>query len=220
MTADDELADALRAVLARFQAVGADEDRVAQATALAREMHQLLDGPPRPRWYEGELFEGAIHDGREARIRRRRYGGRSLYRGTANPLAPPLVTTMVEQADGNATIEARVTLGRLYEGPPNGVHGGYVAGMFDDVLGSTQSLIEGPTGLTGTLHVRYRNVTPLDTELTFRAWVHHASGRRIQSRATCHAGGVLTAEAEALFVRVDLADLARRAAERGVDPEG
>jgi acyl-coenzyme A thioesterase PaaI-like protein len=220
MTADDELADALRAVIARFQAVRADEDRVAQATAHAREMLELLDGPPRPRWYEGELFEGAIRDGREARIQRRRYGGRSLYRGTANPLAPPLVTTMVERADGSAIVEARVTLGRLYEGPPNGVHGGYVAGMFDDVLGSTQSLIEGPTGLTGTLHVRYRNMTPLDTELILRAWVHHASGRRIQSRATCHAGGVLTAEAEALFVRVDMADLARRATERGADPQG
>ena len=213
MTADDELADALRAVLARFQTAAADEDRVLQAKALAREMYDLLDGPPRTRWFEGELFEGAVRDGREARIERRRFGGRSLYRGTANPLAPPLMTTMVEQADGTAQIEARVTLGRLYEGPPNGVHGGYVAGMFDDVLGSTQSLIEGPTGLTGTLHVRYRNITPLDTELVFRAWVHHASGRRIQSRATCHAAGVLTAEAEALFVRVDMAELARRVRE-------
>ncbi|HEX7095845.1 MAG TPA: hypothetical protein VF183_08165, partial [Acidimicrobiales bacterium] len=105
----------------------------------------------------------------------------------------------------------RVTLSRLYEGPPNGVHGGYVAGLFDDVLGATQSLIDGPTGLTGTLEVRYRNLTPLDAELVFLAWIHHVSGRRIVSRATCHAEGVLTAEAEALFVRVDMAALAQRA---------
>jgi acyl-CoA thioesterase FadM len=94
------------------------------------------------------------------------------------------------------------------------VHGGYVAGLFDDVLGGTQALIEGPTGLTGTLTVRYRSLTPLDTDLVFLGWVDHARGRRILSKATCHAGDVLTAEAEALFVRVDLDAMARLAARR------
>jgi acyl-coenzyme A thioesterase PaaI-like protein len=218
VTADDELADELRAVLARLHSTEVDESRVRDATALARTMLELLDGPPRPRW-----FEGAVVDGRSGRIARHRFADRSLFRGTANPLAPPMTTTTVEGPDGRAVIEGRVTVGRLYEGPPNGVHGGYVAGLFDDILGATQSLIEGPTGLTGTLQVRYRNVTPLDTELVLRAWVHHVSGRRIQSRATCHAGEVLTAEAEALFVRVDMAELARRATEgngRGEGDEG
>jgi acyl-coenzyme A thioesterase PaaI-like protein len=206
MTADDDLADALRAVLARFHGTEAMEVDVRRATELAREMYELLDGPPRRRWYE----EGEILDDRVTRTARRRLAVRTLYRGTANPLAPPMVSTIVELPDGRPGIEARVTVGRLYEGPPNGVHGGYVAGLFDDVLGSTQTLVEGATGLTGTLHVRYRNVTPVETELVFRAWVHHVAGRRIQSRATCHAGSLLTAEAEALFVRVDLAEVARR----------
>jgi hypothetical protein len=216
VTADDELADALRAVLARIQDTDVDDDRLREAHALARQMLDALQGPPRPRWYES----GAIVDGRSGRIARHRFNDRSLYRGTANALAPPMTTAISETADGRPAIEARVTLGRLYEGPPNGVHGGYVAGLFDDVLGATQSLIEGPTGLTGTLHVRYRNVTPLDTELVFLAWVHHVSGRRIVSRATCRAGDVLTAEAEALFVRVDMAALARRATEHGTPAGG
>jgi acyl-coenzyme A thioesterase PaaI-like protein len=206
MTADDELATALRAVMARFHSRAADGSRVEEATDLARRMFDLLDGPARPRWFHRDVV-----DGRSGRYARHRSGGRSLYRGTANPLAPPMTTATVGLPDGRAAIEARVTLGRLYEGPPNGVHGGYVAGMFDDVLGATQWLIEGPTGLTGTLDVRYRKLTPLDTELVFVAWVHRVSGRRIQARATCHAGGVLTAEAEALFVRVDMAALAERA---------
>jgi acyl-coenzyme A thioesterase PaaI-like protein len=204
--ADDELADALRAVLARCQTNEADDARVAEASALARRMFELLDGPPRGRWFDGDLV-----DGRSGRIARHRFNDRSPFRGSANPLAAPMRTSTVELPDGRPAIEGRVTLSRLYEGPPNGVHGGYVAGLFDDVLGATQSLIEGPTGLTGTLQVRYRNVTPLDTELRFTGWVHHMSGRRIQSRATCHAGDVLTAEGEALFVRVDMAELAKRA---------
>jgi acyl-coenzyme A thioesterase PaaI-like protein len=215
VTADEELADALRAILSRLHTTDVDEPRLREATTLAREIHELLGGPPRPRW-----FEGALVDGRSGRIARHRFGDRSLFRGIANPVAPPMTTTTIELADGRPAIEGRVTVGQLYEGPPNGVHGGYVAGLFDDILGATQSLIEGPTGLTGTLQVRYRNVTPLETELVLRAWVHHVSGRRIQSRATCHAGDVLTAEAEALFVRVDMAALARRATERDGGGEG
>jgi hypothetical protein len=180
-------------------------------------MHDLLDGPPRPRWFESEEL---TVDDRTGRLSRHRFGDRSLYRGTANALAPPMRTATITTDDGRPAIEGRVTVGPLYEGPPHGVHGGYVAGLFDDILGATQSLIEGPTGLTGTLHVRYRNLTPLDTELVFVAWVHHVSGRRIQSRATCHAGGVLTAEAEALFVRVDMVALAERSARREPDTDG
>lgn len=207
-SADGELAAVLRGVLARFHQCDAGDDRTRAATALAREVHDLLDGPTRPRWYEGHIV-----DGRRSREGRRQFGNHSLYRGTANPVAPPMTSAIVERADGSKVIEGRVTVGRLYEGPPNGVHGGYVAGLFDDILGATQWLIDGPTGLTGTLQVRYRNLTPLDTELVLTAWVHHVSGRRIQARATCHAGDVLTADAEALFVRVDMQALARRAAE-------
>lgn len=201
---DAELASELRAVLARFHREAAPPERVREAAELARRMHTLLEGAPRTRWFDGDLADGR-------RSRQSRFNDRSLYRGRANPMAPPLVTTVVEQADGTKAIEGRVTVGRMYEGPPNGVHGGYVAGLFDDVLGATQTLIDGPTGLTGTLRVRYRNLTPLDTELVFRAWVHDVSGRRIRARATCHADDVLTADAEALFVRVDMAELARRA---------
>ena len=210
--AEVELATVLRAVLARFQQNEASDIDVARAAVLGREMLELLDGPARPRWFErGET----VVDGRAVRERRHRYNDRSLFRGAANPLASPMRTAVTTTADGQPAIEGRVTLGRLYEGPPKGVHGGYVAGLFDDILGGAQTLLDGATGLTGTLKVWYRNLTPLDTELVFTAWVHHVRGRRIHARATCHANGVLTAEAEALFIRVDMAALAERAAEPG-----
>jgi acyl-coenzyme A thioesterase PaaI-like protein len=176
------------------------------ATELARRMYDLLEGEPREPWFAHGLSDDR-HERRE-RMRRREH---ALFRGRANPMAAPLVSQVVRREDGTEIVEGRVTVGRRYEGPPNGVHGGYVAGLFDDVLGAAQALIDGPSGLTGTLHVRYRNVTPLDTELVFRAWIDHVSGRRIKAHATCHAGEVLTAEAEALFVRVDMKAMARAA---------
>ena len=53
---------------------------------------------------------------------------------------PGATITVTTTADGQPAIEGRVTLGRLYEGPPNGVHGGYVAGLFDDILGGALQL--------------------------------------------------------------------------------
>jgi acyl-coenzyme A thioesterase PaaI-like protein len=216
MSAEQDLADALRTVLERFHSRASDEADMLEAERLVRQVADLLDGEPRSRWYE----TAEVVDGRHGRIAGARFNDRSLYRGKASPLAPPMTTANIELPDGRPAILGHVTAGPMYEGPPNGVHGGYVAGLFDDILGATQSLIEGPSGLTGTLHVRYRNVTPIDTELVFVAWVHHISGRRIQARATCHAKGILTAEAEALFVRIDMAEMARRAAARGEDADG
>jgi acyl-coenzyme A thioesterase PaaI-like protein len=202
---EDELADELRGIMRRLNTRAVPDDVLHRAATLAREINGLLEGPVRPRW-----FEQGLVDGKTSRDARRQFSDHSLYRGTANALAPPMTQTIVTLADGRQAVRGTVTLSRVYEGPPHGVHGGYVAGLFDDVLGGTQALIEGPTGLTGTLSVRYRNLTPLDTELVFEAWVDHVSGRRIVSKATCHAGSVLTAEAEALFVRVDMDALTRR----------
>jgi acyl-coenzyme A thioesterase PaaI-like protein len=120
---------------------------------------------------------------------------------------------VVEGDDGRQVIVSRVRLGLAYEGPPHGVHGGYVAGMFDDVLGATQRLIAQP-GVTATLEVKYRHITPIEEDLVLRAWVVEDRGRRVVSRATCHAGDTLTAEAEALFIRVDFVEVKDRMAAR------
>jgi acyl-coenzyme A thioesterase PaaI-like protein len=82
------------------------------------------------------------------------------------------------------------------------VHGGWVAALFDDVLGAAQWLVES-RGVTARLTVQYRQVTPCEEELRFEAWIEERRGRRVRARATCHAGATLTAEAEALFLAVD-----------------
>lgn len=115
--------------------------------------------------------------------------------GLANPLAPPVTIGRT----GETTAAATVTFGSAYEGPPGHVHGGFVAAAFDEVLGYTQSL-SGAPGMTGTLIVRYRKPTPLHQELLFEASLVRVEGRKIFTEATVSADGVLTAEAEGIFV--------------------
>lgn len=117
--------------------------------------------------------------------------------GTANPLAPPL-----EMDPGGDVVVARVCFGSAYEGPPGCVHGGYIAAAFDEVLGLVQSLTGHP-GMTGTLAVRYRRPTPLHVDLVFEGRVERVEGRKIYTSGVARHGDEVTAESEAVFVRVD-----------------
>jgi acyl-coenzyme A thioesterase PaaI-like protein len=128
--------------------------------------------------------------------------------GLSNPVAPPLRAAIVGDH-----VEATVTFGTAYEGPPGHVHGGIVAAAFDEVLGMAQSL-SGTAGMTGTLNIKYRQPTPLHRELTFVARVDYREGRKILAKGTLHAGDVLCAEAEGVFVSVDFERMRKLAAER------
>jgi len=174
-----------------------------RAAALLGEARALLDGPPRTRWYDRGVQ--ALENDVEAR---RAYFEQSPIRGELNPIAPPLRVETEQRADGTSLVVAFANLGLAYEGPPHGVHGGWVAALFDDVLGASQKLAGSP-GVTAKLEVSYRHVTPLEEDLRFEAWIESQQGRRIVARATCHAGTTLTAEAEALFIRVDFREVQR-----------
>jgi acyl-coenzyme A thioesterase PaaI-like protein len=117
--------------------------------------------------------------------------------GLANPLAPPI--TVGRNGDRKAI--ASVQFGSAYEGPPGSVHGGFVAAAFDEVLGFVQSLSGNP-GMTGTLTIRYRKPTPLHEELIFEGELLRIEGRKIFTEGTVSADGVVTAEAEGIFISV------------------
>ncbi|QYG92618.1 PaaI family thioesterase [Iamia sp. SCSIO 61187] len=119
--------------------------------------------------------------------------------GLANPLAPPIRLEF-----GEDSVVGKVTFGAVYEGPPGTVHGGFVAAAFDEVLGSAQSF-SGAPGMTARLTVNYRKPTPLHTPLEIEGRFDRREGRKVFTTGRIVADGVVTAEAEGLFVSMDAA---------------
>lgn len=205
-----ELAAELRAIAQELTDREVDVGGVRAALDLARALRPHLTGAPRKRWYELDP-EGRNHTGLSFEML-------SPVRGLLNPVAPPLKIEFGERADGTRSVVGRTRLSQVYEGPPHGVHGGIVAALFDEILGSAQGLAP-PPGVTAKLDVAYRQLTPVDEELRFEAWVTENRGRRVHIRGTCHAGETLTATAKGLFMRVNFGAVERRMKARGADEE-
>jgi acyl-coenzyme A thioesterase PaaI-like protein len=156
--------------------------------ALADALEALADGLPEgrvPSRYGGPLV--ADDDPHAA--------GGHPFTGLANPVSPPVA---VELVDGVAWGRGRFDA--VYEGPPGAVHGGYVAGVFDVVLGLAARAAT-RAAVTGELTIRYHRPTPLDEDLVFRGWIAEDEGRHLMVKGELHAfDDFLTAEAEARFV--------------------
>lgn len=189
-----ELREAIHELALRSVTVAPDADALRESAALVRRAAQRIDGEPFPRGWDGP--------GSPEELSLRKYRHRSLFQGELHPFSPALRWGDARGPEGEPGYTFTVRLSPLYEGPPAAVHGGYLAGLFDELLGAVQGLADGGGGFTGRLTVRYRTLTPTDEQLTFAGWVASENGRRILTRATCHAGEVLCAEAEGLFVRV------------------
>ncbi len=195
------LAAAMREVIDRLVSTSAGEAELAAAADELEALAATLRGLPSGLTYEGfaEAANAGPAPGGMQPGDPDWYGffDHSPIIGLANPLSPP-----VELEFTGERVGGRVTFGAAYEGPPGCVHGGYVAAVFDELLGSAQSL-SGTQGMTAHLEVDYRKPTPLGVELTLDGWLDRREGRKIYARGTIHAGGVLTAEAEGLFVAFD-----------------
>lgn len=115
--------------------------------------------------------------------------------GMRNPIAPPLVMT-----DDEGGVTCTFSLGAAYEGPPGCVHGGLVAAVLDQVLG-TAAARRGVPGLTAYLNTTYRRPTLLGTDLVCRGRIDRVDGWKIfASGEIVDPQGEVTAEAEALFI--------------------
>lgn len=115
--------------------------------------------------------------------------------GPLNPIAPPFTFRM-----DNEVMYATGSFDSQYCGPPEGVHGGYVAALMDELLGVTCVMV-GHGGYTGTLTVRYLSLTPLDVELHATAWVEEIKDRKATISGRLQAGDRVCAEAEGLFIK-------------------
>jgi acyl-coenzyme A thioesterase PaaI-like protein len=185
--ARERLADALRAAIDHVVDSTAPPEVFEQAAAEVERLAALLG--PHPRHGPKSPSLPDLNELQET-------FWRDPVVGRSNPVAPPVE---IEISDGVVT--GRTTLGFAYEGPPGYAHGAVIAGIFDQILGLA-NLASGNVGMTGTLTIRYRRPTPLQSELIFVGKTERVSGRKIYVKGTVHAGGTLTAEAEGLFVNL------------------
>ena len=123
---------------------------------------------------------------------------RSGISGRSNPLAAPL--HLAVDPEDRARTRGWALWTDAYEGPPGCLHGGFVAAAFDDLLGFAQ-IASGLAGYTGTLTVRMRRPTPLNTKIDYEAWVDQVRGRKIFVRGASSVEGIALAEAEILFIQ-------------------
>ncbi len=180
------LADAARLIIERLVATDAPDEVIARATTDLEAAAERFAG-----YRQGSLYgfaETANAGDLSAMF------DHSPFIGSANPLAPPIT---LEVVDGR--LLGRVVFGSAYEGPPGCVHGGYVAGAFDEFLGATQSL-SGAPGMTGTLSIRYERPTPLHAELRLEGELDHIERRKIYCIGRMFAGDTLTATAQGIFI--------------------
>lgn len=120
----------------------------------------------------------------------------SIVSGPANPMS--LAAEYEKDGEGVLT---RVTLGPAFEGAPGRAHGGIIAALFDETMGTVLPLA-GTLAFTGTLTIAYRAPAPLEQELLIRARITSKQGRKINIEATGHAQDMLFAEAQAVFIAV------------------
>jgi acyl-coenzyme A thioesterase PaaI-like protein len=183
------IATAMRRVIDHLVQVAAPEESLRVAAEALEKYAERLSQYPVSRAYEG--FAETANAGDTSA-----FFDHSPLIGMANPLAPPIRLAILDDK-----VIGHVNFGVAYEGPPGYVHGGLLAAAFDEVLGMAQSLT-GTPGMTGSLSIRYRKPTPLLTDLVFEARVTKVEGRKILTHGTVSADGVVTAEADGLFIAV------------------
>jgi acyl-coenzyme A thioesterase PaaI-like protein len=186
----EHVAAAIRELIERIAVADVPDEALADAAAAIRAATSRLGaaGTERDamslRWAAGDPW---------------RYRRFSPVSGPMNPLAPPVEYDEIAEAG----IEAHVTFGVAYQGPPGYVHGAFIAGVFDDVLGAA-NMASGNPGMTVQLNVRYRRATPLRSRLRVVARHTRREGRRIFAEASMLAAGEVTAEAEGVFAEITL----------------
>ncbi|WP_047869242.1 PaaI family thioesterase [Nocardiopsis sp. RV163] len=128
----------------------------------------------------------------------------NIVSGDTNPAAPPLLLERTPEG-----LRGEVTLNTVYQGPPGLVHGGWIAALLDQAVGSV-SAVETIPGLTAKLEVNYRQPTPLFTPLEVTAEVDRVEGRKVFVSGRIRAHGEVTAEATALMVQVRIPEAEAR----------
>ena len=140
--------------------------------------------------------------GRKAWLASGRYGDQGVLHsestsliGPANVLSPDLNIWFNEAGQCEAVVE----FNWLHEGNPSICHGGFVAAVYDEFLGTAQ-VLSGKTGMTAYLTTNYFKPTPLNTQLSIRCTIDETDQRKTLMTAYMYDGEVQLSSCEALFI--------------------
>lgn len=140
------------------------------------------------------------------------HGPNCLGCGEANPAGMGLRF----RADGER-VRGHFTLDRRHEGAPGFAHGGAVATVLDDALGSLLVMLKLPA-VTARLEVNYRRPALVGRRFEVEAWVESRQDRKLRLAGELRENGERVADASGLFVEVDRAHFLRGAtADAGAD---
>jgi acyl-coenzyme A thioesterase PaaI-like protein len=203
------LARALRALGRHAVVSGASEATLREAAERAEAALALLEDAP------VERFADSLAPGEFGRAGA--WADRSALAGLSNPLAPPLRVHPV--VDGRVVAEADYS--EAFEGAPGLVHGGHLAAAFDHVTAVVAAERARPI-LTAKLKVRYKKPTPLGRTVRFEAELERQVHTLLYVRARARSAGVVTAEAEVVFMQLSPASMGEvvAGAASGLAPRG
>lgn len=100
-------------------------------------------------------------------------------------------------------IRGEVTLDERHEGAPGFAHGGAVATVLDDSLGSLLLILQRPA-VTAKLEVNYRRPAFLGRRFEIEAWIEATNGRKLWLAGELRDQGEPVADARGLFIEVEL----------------
>src|SRR3984957_12974383 len=145
------------------------DDQLDTLSRQLREVHQpFSDAPVRVR--EFVRTETPITIPTIEEIGTRQLFADSFVSGTANPMG--LAAQLWREGD---TACMQVTLGKAFEGAPGRAHGGVVAAILDEVMGSVNA-VHGTLAYTVQLDITYQAPTPFGEPIIARAWLARQDG--------------------------------------------
>jgi acyl-coenzyme A thioesterase PaaI-like protein len=101
---------------------------------------------------------------------------------------------------GSDELTGHVRFTARFEGSGGAAHGGFVAAVFDHILGIVAN--GDARRRTASITVDYRSLTPIDTLLRLQAGVERVDGRKLWAAASLFDADRLCAEARGLFVEL------------------
>jgi acyl-coenzyme A thioesterase PaaI-like protein len=101
-----------------------------------------------------------------------------------------------------------ITFGPEAEGPPGCAHGGAIAAILDDCMGSA-AWAGGHSVVAVSLEVRFVKFVSLGETYDLSAWIERVEGRKVFVASRIHNDGTVHAEGKGLYLVIDFSEKLR-----------